>query len=253
MSRGVRATRARARSKRAIASTARKPGAPKVQAKRPVAKNAPGREASGLREPGKRLAEALQQQAATDGILRVMASSPGDVQPVLYAVAERAARLCGALFAQVLLVEGDLLQPTAAYWANAGLSARHDRPGEAKRPLPLTRSVISGRAALDCVTIHHADAVPLIATEYPDVRAKQQELGWRAVLAVPLLHKGGAGGVIFMFRREPRPFSPDQIALVETFARQAAIAIDNARVFKETKEALEQQTARRGPACQRSP
>ncbi|HXX82604.1 MAG TPA: GAF domain-containing protein [Casimicrobiaceae bacterium] len=172
-----------------------------------------------------------------------MASSPGDVHAVLYAVAQRAARLCDAIFAQVLLVEDDVLRPTAAYWADSVLSERYDRPGEVKRLWPLKRSSVSGRAVLDCATIHHADALPLMEAEYSDGREKQQELGYRAVLAVPLMRQSRASGAIFTFRLEPRPFSPDQIALVETFARQAAIAIENARLFNETKEALEQQTA----------
>ena len=107
----------------------------------------------------------------------------------------------------------------------------------------LKRTSISGRAALDRKTIHHADIVPLLDTEYPDARDNAQLSGFRAVLAVPLMRDGGAYGAIFLWRREPRLFAPDQVALVETFARQAAIAIDNVRLFNETKEALEQQTA----------
>ncbi len=223
-----------------VARRPRKRSKTKVQASRLVAKKAPKREGSEFREPDKRLAEALQRQAATDAILRVMSSSPGNVHPVLNAVAERAAGLCDAAFAQVLLVEGDVLRPTAAYWADVGL----DKSPGPKRTWPLTRGLLIARAALDCETIHHGDVVPLLDSEYPvSPRAKQQELGYRAVLVVPLIREGGASGVIFMFRREPRPFSPEQIALVETFARQAAIAIENARLFDETKEALERQTA----------
>ena len=165
-----------------------------------------------------------------------MSSSPGDVQPVLYAVAERAARLCDAFFAQVLLVEGNVLRPTVAYWADSALTKADSDPRVVKRPLPLKRSVIAGRSVADGVTVHHADAALLMESDYPDAREKQRELGYRAVLAVPLLRQCSASGVIFMFRREPRPFSPDQIALVETFARQAAIAIDNARLFREIED-----------------
>ncbi len=190
-----------------------------------------------------RLAEAVEQHAAISEILRVISSSPGDVTPVLASVAERAAHLCGASFAQVLLVEGSVLRPTVAYWADAGADQEYDDGRGVKRTWPLTRSIISGRAVLDCETIHHADVVPLLDSEYPDSRAKQLELGVRAVLVVPLMREGGATGVIFIFRREPRAFSPEQIALVQTFARQAAIAIENVRLFNETKEALEQQTA----------
>ncbi len=100
-----------------------------------------------------------------------------------------------------------------------------------------------GRAALDRETVHHADILPLLDTEYPDAKPVQQRFGFRAILAVPLMREGGAYGVILLWRREPRAFAPDQIALLQTFARQAAIAIDNVRLFNETKEALEQQTA----------
>src|SRR4030095_16809675 len=174
-----------------------------------------------------RLAEALEQHAAISKILRVISSSPGDVKPVLATVAERAAHLCDATFAQVLLVEGNVLRPTVAYWADTGADEGYDDSREVKRTWPVTRHILSGRAVLDCETIHYADVVPLLDSEYPDSRGKQQELGFRAVLVVPLLREDRASGAIFIFRREPRPFSPEQVALVQTFARQAAIAIEN--------------------------
>ena len=216
----------------------------KVEARPTVARKPRTVEVSTGLQFKQRLAEALEQHAAISEILRVISSSPGDVTPVLATVAKRAAHLCDASFAQVLLVEGNVLRPTVAYWADAGSDEERDDSRGVKRTWPLTRSMVIGRAVLDCKTIHHADVVPLLDSEYPDSpRAKQQELGFRAVLAVPLMREGGASGVIFIYRREPRPFSPEQVALVETFARQAAIAIENVRLFKETKEALEQQTA----------
>ena len=215
----------------------------KVEARPTVTRKPRKVEAStGLRLK-QRLAEALEQHAAISEILRVISGSPGDVRPVLATVAERAAHLCDATFAQVLLVEGNVLRPTVAYWADAGADEEYDDSRAVKRTWPVTRRIISGRAVLDCETFHYADVVPFLDSEYPDSAAKQQELGFRAVLVVPLLREGQASGVIFMFRREPRPFSPEQVALVQTFARQAAIAIENVRLFKETKEALEQQTA----------
>src|SRR5439155_22505351 len=168
---------------------------------------------------------ALEQQTAISEILRVISSSPTDVQPVLNAVAERAAHLCNSPFSRVVLIDGESLRPVADY----------SQEGEAlpppPAPIPLKRSVITGRAALDRETIHHADIVPLLDTEYPDSKESILPLGARAVLAVPLVREGGAYGGIFLFRRELGLFSPDQVALVETFARQAAIAIDNVRLF----------------------
>ncbi|HKE42465.1 MAG TPA: GAF domain-containing protein [Casimicrobiaceae bacterium] len=183
------------------------------------------------------LKNSLEQQTAISEILRVISSSPTDVQPVLDAVAERAAHLCNAPYARVLLIDGDFLRPVTDYSVDG--TPLSQPPG----PIPFKRSVITGRAALDRETIHHADVVPLIDTEYPDSRDAIVSLGARAALAVPLIREGGAYGGIFLFRREPRLFTFDQVALVETFARQAAIAIDNVRLFNETREGLEQQTA----------
>jgi signal transduction histidine kinase len=188
-------------------------------------------------ERTRELQSSLEQQTAISGILRVISSSPTDVQPVLDAVAERAAHLCSALSANVLLVEGSVFVSHAAFTVEGEWN-----PGQVT-PVPLKRTSISGRAALDRTTIHLHDAVPLLETEYPDARENALRRGFRAVLAVPLMREGGAYGVILLIRNVPVPFLPDQIALVETFARQAAIAIDNVRLFNATKEALEQQTA----------
>ncbi len=184
------------------------------------------------------LKNSLDQQTAISEILRVISASPTDVQPVLEAVAERAAHLCDAPFARILLVEGEQLVPAADYSMD-----KEGGPPVPVNPVPLKRTSITGRAALDRKTIHLADITPLLDAEYPDSRQNAQVTGFHAALAVPLMREAGAYGAIFMYRLEPRPFAPDQIALIETFARQAAIAIDNVRLFNETKEALEQQTA----------
>ncbi|HEX6792266.1 MAG TPA: GAF domain-containing protein [Casimicrobiaceae bacterium] len=180
------------------------------------------------------LENALQQQTAISEILRVISSSPTDVQPVLQAVAERAAHLCDAPFARVMMIDGDLLQPLGAY---------SEREAATSRPVALSRASITGRAVIDRATVHLADIAPLVETEFPAAVENVSALGCRAVLAVPLLRDKGAYGGIFLFRREPGLFSPGQVALVQTFANQAAIAIDNVRLFRETKEALERQTA----------
>jgi len=187
-------------------------------------------------ERTRELTNSLEQQTAISEILRVISSSPTDVQPVLDAVAERAAHLCETPFARIYLSEGDVMVPRANWARDAAAMPRVDT-------IPLRRTTIVGRAALDRGTIAVADVVPLLDTEYPDSRTNTELSGARAGLAVPLIREGGAYGAILLYRLAPRPFSPDQIALVETFARQAAIAIDNVRLFKETREALDQQTA----------
>jgi GAF domain-containing protein len=220
-----------------------KPAKAKVIAKPATATRSRLADGSGVRDLEKRLAEALEQQAATSEILRVISDSPGDVQPVLDAVAERAAHLCRAPYARVLLVDGDMLRSLAEYVADGGAPIP-------VVPIVLKRTTITGRAVLDGTIVHHADIVPLLDHEFPDARENVRLTGSRAVLAVPLMREAGACGAFFLWRREPGLFSPDQVALVQTFARQAIIAIENARLIQEVRarnadlsEALEQQTA----------
>ena len=181
------------------------------------------------------LKNSLDQQTAISEILRVISSSPTDVQPVLDAVAERAAHLCDSPYARVVLIDGDELRGAAHFSTDGSIGAL--------LPTALKRTSINGRAVLDRQTIHIADVLPLFDTEYPDARENAVPQGVRAALAVPLVRESTAYGSIFIFRRQPGLFAPDQVALVETFARQAAIAIDNVRLFNETKSSLEQQTA----------
>jgi signal transduction histidine kinase len=165
--------------------------------------------------------EALEQQTATSEILRVISSSPTDLQPVLDAVSESAARLCEASDAVILLLEGTQLR-TVAHHGQIFTTAR-DRPA--------TPDTVAGRAVVDRATIHVPDAQA--ADEFPLSQGLARAHGSRTVLATPLMREGGAVGAIMIRRGEVRPFSDKQIALLKTFADQAVIAIENVRLFKE--------------------
>ena len=187
------------------------------------------------------LTEALEQQTATSEILRVISSSPTDLQPVLDAVAENAARLCDATDANIFRVQGESILLVAS---------RGDIPSPPLRTRTIDRRSVTGRAVVDRRTIHIHDLAAEPESEYPISRALQQQISHRTTLATPLLREGVALGAILIRRMEVRPFSENQLKILETFADQAVIAIENVRLFKELEarnqdltEALNQQTA----------
>jgi GAF domain-containing protein len=181
--------------------------------------------------------EALEQQTATGEILRVIASSPTDIQPVLDTVAESAARLCESFDSAIWRQEGEHLRLVA-----------HHGPIPATI-FPIVRGTIAGRAVLEARTLHFANAQSE-GDEFPESSVNARREGWRSILSVPLMREGVATGAIVLRRTEARLFTERQVALLQTFADQAVIAIENVRLFRELEarnrdltESLNRQTA----------
>src|SRR5580704_14987497 len=173
-----------------------------------------------------RLAEATLQQTATSEMLRLISNSP--IQSVLDAVAEHAARLCDASNARIWRLEDNLLRLAASYGESSATM-------DGREGLPVDRDTVTGRAAYDRRTFH-VDDIAAEDSEYPVGSRLVKGQGWHTTLATPLLREGTPIGTILVRRMEVLPFDDQQIALLETFANQAAIAIDNVRLFEAEKQ-----------------
>jgi len=193
-----------------------------------------------LRQRTNDLGEALQHQTGSANILRVIASSPTDVGPVLSAIVESACELCEAYDAVVVLKDGGELR----------VGAHHGPISMTQQRWSNDRASISGRAVADRHPVHVHDVLSDEGTDFTNAREMSRVDGCHTLLGAPLLRDGEGIGAIVLRRAEVHPFSDKQIALLQTFADQAVIAIGNVRLFEQVQarthelaESLEQQTA----------
>jgi len=186
------------------------------------------------------LTQALEQQTALGEILRVIASSPTDLQRVLNTITDSAVRLCDADGGVVQRLQGAAWEVVAVSGSRLQRAVAELRARSESTATPATAATVSGRAVLERRTIHVEDMASAVLTDFPDSRPLQARVGWRSELTAPLLRESEPIGVVSLARFDVRPFTEQQVALLEAFADQAVIAIENARLFEELRERVDE-------------
>ena len=218
------------KTRRRKTATLKRRNAPKAVSNRSV--SVPSQETEVARL-SRELNEALERQTATAEILKIISASPTELQSVLEVVVKSAARFCEADDVSIFELDGQDLR-AVAHWGPV--------PQDIGVRFQCSREHVAGRIVLERRPIHVID-LQAEAEEFPEGSAFAKRLGHRTILGAPLLREGVAVGTIALRRAEVNPFTDKQIALLETFAAQAVIAIENARLLNELRQSLQQQTA----------
>jgi len=184
--------------------------------------------------------EALEQQTATAEVLGVINSSPGDLAPVFDAMLDKALTLCGAAFGQLNTRDGEHFRTVATRGVPTAFAEFREKNPPAYGPGTASERILAGDRLVHIANLKEEDAY---RAGEPNRRALVDLGGARTMLIVALLKDETVLGTIMVYRQEVRPFTDKQIALLQNFAAQAVIAMENARLITETREALEQQTA----------